>query len=59
IELMSINPNKIFNLPSNEIKLNKPLNVTVVNLNKSKKINPKEFVSKGKSTPFENVNCYG
>lgn len=59
IELMSINPSRIFNLPSNEIKLNKPFNVTIVDLNKSKKINPKEFFSKGKSTPFENINCYG
>ncbi len=59
IELMSINPSKLFNLPSSELKINKPVNLLIFDPKKKAKINSKSFYSKGKSTPFEGINCVG
>lgn len=59
IELMSINPSKLFNLPSNELKINKPVNLLIFDPLKKEKIDSKKFFSKGKSTPFEGINCVG
>lgn len=59
IELMSINPAKIFHLSSNEIKVNHLANLLIFNPNLKAKIDPSKFASKGKSTPFANVMCYG
>lgn len=59
VELMSINPSKLFNLPSNELKINQPVNLLIFDPSKKSKINSKNFFSKGKSTPFEGINCVG
>lgn len=53
IELMSINPRKRFNLP---IRDN---DICVFDLNEEYKIDPSEFQSMGKATPFENMSVYG
>ena len=52
IELMTINPRKRFNIPPDE-------SFTVWNLNKEYKINPHEFVSMGKATPFDGATVFG
>lgn len=59
INLMSTNPSKIFNLPSNEIKLNTKPNLMIFDPNKIDIINNKNIFSKGKSTPFTNKKCKG
>ncbi len=59
VELMSINPSKLFNLHSNELKINQPVNLLIFDPSKKSKINSKNFFSKGKSTPFEGINCVG
>ncbi len=59
VELMSINPSKLFNLPSNELKINQPVNLLIFDPSKKSKIDSKNFFSKGKSTPFEGINCIG
>lgn len=53
IELMSINPRKRFGLSLN------PDDYCVYNLEKNYKINPDEFLSKGRSTPFEGMSVSG
>ena len=53
IELMSINPRKRFNLPVTNT------DYSVWDLKKEWKIDPDKFLSKGKSTPFENVSVQG
>ena len=58
IELMSINPRKIFGIAGG-LEIGQPADITVINLKKSYKINSKNFLSKGKSTPFENWNVFG
>lgn len=52
IELMSINPRKRFGLPETE-------DYCVYDLEKAYRIDPDEFLSKGRSTPFENELVYG
>ena len=53
IELMSINPRKRFNIPL------KSSDFCVWNLEVEEEINPKKFLSKGRSTPFENWKVNG
>ena len=52
MDLMCFNARKRFNIPLGE-------SFTVWDLNNKYKINPKDFVSKGKSTPFEGFEVYG
>ena len=55
IELMSTNPAKRFGF-DNSIENG---NFTVFDLNKKYKINPDDFLSKGRATPFEGYEVYG
>ena len=52
-ELMSYNCADIFGIEGGEIVNFEKANLAVFNLNQREKINPKTFVSQGKSTPFE------
>ena len=52
VELMSIIPRKRFGIESN-------VGFTVFDLNDEYSINPSEFLSKGKSTPFEGERVFG
>ncbi len=51
-ELMSVAPRKRFNIKSDA-------GFTVFKLDEKYKINPEDFLSKGKSTPFEGDEVYG
>ncbi len=53
IELMSINPRKRFGLPLYEN------DICVFDLNTEYTVNPKEFLSMGKATPFEGERLFG
>lgn len=52
IELMSINPRKRFGLPETE-------DFCVFDLEEEYEINPDEFLSKGRATPFEGEKVFG
>ena len=52
IELMAINPRKRFNIPFDN-------SYTVWNLEKEYIVNPEDFLSQGKATPFENKKLAG
>lgn len=58
VEIMSINPRKIFGLEYG-ISVGKKADFTIVDRNKEWIVNPDEFVSKGKSTPFEGMKLSG
>ncbi len=58
IELLSIAPSKRFNIGS-ELKIGKKAELTVYDNNIKYKINPDEFISMGKSTPFKDFEVYG
>lgn len=59
VELMSINPCKISGIDMPEIKTGNKANITLCDLNKKFKINPDNFFSKGKNTPFKGKEVYG
>ncbi len=58
VELMSINPAKRFGIKTG-IKVGEKANFTVFDLNEKYAVNPDEFLSKGKATPFEGKEVYG
>lgn len=58
IELLSVNPNRRFNIGSS-IEIGNKANLTVFDLDKKYTVNPDEFLSKGRSTPFEGTEVYG
>lgn len=58
IELMSINPSQRFGI-DNEIAVGKKANFTVFDLNAKYIVDSKDFLSKGKSSPFEGMMLYG
>lgn len=57
-ELISISPAKRFGIDSG-IVVGKKANLTVFDLNEMYSINTDDFLSKGKSTPFEEMEVYG
>ena len=54
IEIMSVNPSKRFGI-ENEIKDGEKASIAVFDLDSEYIINPDEFLSKGRATPFENM----
>ena len=58
IALMSENPRRIFRL-GGAMKVGERADIAVFNITEPYKINPAEFVSMGKATPFEGEEVYG
>lgn len=58
-EKMSANPAAILNLQGGRLEVGAPADLTIVDLNKAWTIDPKDFVSKGKNTPFAGREVYG
>ncbi|MBQ8228251.1 MAG: dihydroorotase [Clostridia bacterium] len=58
VELMHDNPSKRFNIGS-DIEVGAKADLTVFNFDEEYEINPDDFVSKGKSTPFKGMKVYG
>lgn len=59
IKKMSKNPANILSLPGGELKEGAPADLTLVNLDEEWTVNPEEFVSKGKNTPFAGRKVFG
>ena len=59
IELMCLNPRKIFSLPGGTIKEGEVADLALLDLNKEWTVNPEEFLSKGRATPFEGMHLTG
>lgn len=58
-ELMSKNPAEIMNINAGEIKVGFDGSVVLIDLEKQYKIDPNEFASKGKNTPFTDMSVFG
>ena len=58
VKLLSANPSKRFNIKTG-IKVGDVANFTVFDLNEKYTVNPDEFLSMGKATPFEGEEVYG
>ena len=59
IDLMSINPRKILNLPEIKFIVGEKVNMTIIDLNEEWTVNTKKFKSKSKNTPFNYFNLKG
>ncbi len=59
IELLCVSPRKRFSLGGGEIRNGAPADFTVFDLENRFKINSAEFLSMGKSTPFDGLACRG
>lgn len=58
IDLMSVAPRKIFGIEGG-LAEGQPADITVIDPCKKWTIDPRDFLSKGKATPFENYEVYG
>lgn len=59
IDLMAIAPRKRFNLPGGYIEENQISDVTIIDPDYEFKVEPENFQSKGRSTPFEGMTMKG
>lgn len=53
IEKMALNPAKILGIKKGSLAPDSDADITIIDLNKNFKVDSKEFVSKGKNTPFD------
>ncbi|RLQ95806.1 dihydroorotase [Falsibacillus albus] len=59
IEWLTIKPSLAFKLPYGKLDIGEGADITLIDLNKTAKIDPANFLSKGKNTPFKGWNCKG
>jgi dihydroorotase len=59
IAYLTKKPADAFGLQLGTIEINGPADLVLLDLNEEKSIDPKEFLSKGKNTPFNGWNCKG
>ena len=59
VELMSVNPRKRFGLPGSYIENGEVADICIVDTETTWKVNPDEFQTKGRSTPFEGITLTG
>ena len=59
IEFLTIKPAEAFALPYGKIEIGAPGDLVLLNLDVEHEINPEEFLSKGKNTPFGGWTCKG
>lgn len=58
-ELMSYNPAKLLGMNKGRISIGTDGDFVLVDIDKKIKVNPEEFASKGKNTPFGGMEFYG
>lgn len=58
-ELMSYNPAKLLEMNKGKISVGIDGDFVLIDTDKKVKINPKEFASKGRNTPFDGMEFYG
>lgn len=59
IGFLTTKPAESFALPYGKIEVGAPADLVLLNLNEEREMDPNEFVSKGKNTPFTGWNCKG
>ncbi|MGP7817577.1 dihydroorotase [Niallia sp. 01092] len=59
IDFLAKKPADTFQLASGEIAEGKAADIVILDLEKTEKINPETFLSKGKNTPFTGWECQG
>lgn len=59
IDYLTIKPCEAFNLPFGKLEVGSPADLTIIDLEEGKEIEPDAFLSKGKNTPFGGWKCKG
>ncbi|MBT2687965.1 dihydroorotase [Bacillus sp. ISL-47] len=59
IDYLTVKPAEAFSLQSGRIETGAEADLVLLDLNHQEKINPAEFLSKGKNTPFSGWDCKG
>ncbi|RDU38507.1 dihydroorotase [Neobacillus piezotolerans] len=59
IDYLTIKPADAFGLPYGRLEEGSPADIVLLDLETEKEINPREFLSKGKNTPFAGWACKG
>lgn len=59
IHLMAVAPRQIFGMEGGFLQEGQVADLTVLDLEDSYRVNPEEFLSKGRSTPFEGMEVTG
>lgn len=59
VDWMTSAPSRTFKLESGTLNIGKPADITLIDLEKEQKIDPTQFLSKGKNTPFSGWTCKG
>lgn len=59
IGFLTKKPAEAFNLSYGKIEVGEKADIVLLDLNEDRSINPEEFLSKGKNTPFGGWNCKG
>lgn len=59
IDWMTVKPAEVFNLPYGVLEIGGVADITVIDLEKEAVIDPDNFASKGRNTPFTGWNCIG
>ena len=59
VELLSSGPARVFGLPGGTLAPGSPADVTVLDLQAKRAVDPKRFLSKGRSTPFAGWSLKG
>jgi dihydroorotase len=59
LDFLTIKPAETFELPYGKIEVGAPADIVLLNLEAEREIDPEEFLSKGKNTPFTGWKCKG
>ncbi|MEK5502206.1 dihydroorotase [Bacillus sp. FSL M8-0168] len=59
VDYMTVKPCEAFGLPYGRLEAGRPADITLIDLEKEDKIDKNRFLSKGKNTPFDGINCFG
>ncbi|MBD1379959.1 dihydroorotase [Metabacillus arenae] len=59
VDYLTTKPCQAFDLPYGKLAINEIADLTLIDLEKEKAIDPDEFLSKGKNTPFTGWKCQG
>ena len=59
IDFLTIKPAESFNLNYGKIEIGKPADLVLLDLDEEQIINPEDFLSKGRNTPFAGLMCQG
>jgi dihydroorotase len=59
VELLSVRPARLLGLPGGQLGPGAPADVTVLDLDKRRKVDPERFASKGRNTPFAGWSLKG